>query len=229
MRGSTEAAKRVSGWAASLILRGAILGAALPLSRLAAQGVLAQFSYDSLRPSGLQADLGALGASRLRGTIVGGVRLDYGYVAPHVRVLLGLSYFKGAFDQQAIDQLTRKLRSLVTDPDNNFTIAVGRITWSDLTGDLDLQYVLPQGRPVTAYLGLGVGVHLRNGNGKAINGTFVEDALDGVSAGLNGTIGADYAVGPQWRLTLEGRGVVATDLTTVSLRAGVMYRFRAGR
>ena len=210
-------------------MRGTILGAALPLSRLAAQSVLAQFSYDSLRPSGLQADLGALGASRLRGTIVGGVRLDYGYIAPHVRVLLGLSYFKGSFDQQAIAELTRKLRSVVDDPDSNFTIDVGRITWSDLTGDLDLQYVLPQGPSVTAYLGAGLGVHLRNGSGKAINGTFVEDALDGVSVGLNGTLGAEFAVGPHWRLTLEGRGVVSTDLSTVSLRAGVMYRFRAGR
>jgi opacity protein-like surface antigen len=146
-----------------------------------------------------------------------------------VRVLLGLSYFKGTFNQHAITQLTRKLRSLVTDPDSNFTIAVGRITWSDLTGDLDLQYGLPQGRPVTAYLGLGMGVHLRHGSGKAITGTFVADALGGISAGLNGTIGLDYAVGPRWRLTLEGRGVAATDLSTLSLRAGVMYRFRAGR
>ncbi len=207
----------------------ALLLSARAPERLCAQAILNRFSYDSLRPSGLQADLGALGATRLRGTIVGGVRLDYGYVAPHVRVLLGLSYFKGTFNQHAIDQLTRKLRSLVTDPDSNFTINVGRITWSDLTGDLDLQYVLPQGRSVSAYLGLGMGVHLRHGSGNAINGTFVADALGGVSAGLNGTIGADYAVGPRWRLTLEGRGVVATDLSTVSLRAGVMYRFRAGR
>jgi len=191
--------------------------------------VLDQFTYDSLKLSGLQLDLGALGASRLRGTVVGGARLDFGYVAPHVRVLLGLSYFKGEFNRKAIDELTRKLRSLVTDPDSNFTIDVGRITWSDLTGDVDLQYVFPQGRSLTTYLGLGASVHLRNGSGKAINGTFVEDALDGVSAGLNVTAGGDYVLGPRWRLTVEGRGVVSTDLSTVSLRAGVAYRFRAGR
>lgn len=191
--------------------------------------MLDQFTYDSLKLSGLQLDLGALGASRLRGTVVGGARLDFGYVAPHVRVLLGLSYFKGEFNRKAIDELTRKLRSLVTDPDSNFTIDVGRITWSDLTGDVDLQYVFPQGRSLTTYLGLGASVHLRNGSGKAINGTFVEDALDGVSAGLNVTAGGDYVLGPRWRLTVEGRGVVSTDLSTVSLRAGVAYRFRAGR
>jgi opacity protein-like surface antigen len=200
-----------------------------PPLRLSAQGVLEQFSYDSLRLSGLQADLGALGASRLRGTIVGGVRLDVGYIAPRVRVLLGLSYFRGDFDRKAIADLTGKLRSIVTDPDSNFTIDVGRISWADLTGDVDLQYVFPQGRSVTTYLGLGVGVHLRNGSGKAIDGTFVEDALDGISAGLNGTIGAEFGLGLRWRLTVEGRGVVSTDLSTASLRAGVMYRFQRER
>src|SRR5207302_343225 len=186
-------------------VRTAILSAAVLIAwtpcRSSAQGVLDQFTYDSLKLSGLQLDLGALGASRLRGTVVGGARLDFGYVAPHVRVLLGLSYFKGEFNRKAIDELTRKLRSLVTDPDSNFTIDVGRITWSDLTGDVDLQYVFPQGRSLTTYLGLGASVHLRNGSGKAINGTFVEDALDGVSAGLNVTAGGDYVLGPRWRLT----------------------------
>ena len=94
MRSSTKAAGRSGGAAIAAI---AVLLSARAPERLSAQAILNRFSYDRLRPSGLQADLGALGATRLRGTIVGGVRLDYGYVAPHVRVLLGLSYFKGTF------------------------------------------------------------------------------------------------------------------------------------
>lgn len=192
---------------------------------LAAQRVLQEFSYDNLRPSGLQADLGALGASRLQGTMVGGVRLDYGLVAPRVRVLLGLSYFRSEFDREARTRFEQRLRNLVIDPSGDDTIRVGRIRWSDLTADLDLQYAIPQGRAVTTYLGLGMGIHLRDGSGSAINGTFVEDALDGISAGLNATLGVEVGSGP-WRLTVDGRGVVASDLSTVSLRTGVMYRFR---
>jgi len=206
----------------------AVLLTARPAVRLSAQSVLNQFTYDSLEASGLMIDLGALGASRLRGTVVGGARMDFGSVAPHVRVLLGLSYFKGEFDRHAIDDLTRRLRSVVSDPDSNFTIDVGRITWSDLTGDIDLQYVIPQSASVTTYLGLGMSVHVRNGSGRAINGTFVEDALDGISAGLNATAAAEIGR-RSWRFTIEGRGVVSADLSTVSLRTGVMYRFRAGR
>src|ERR1051326_2738024 len=53
-----------------------------PPTRLAAQGVLNQFSYDNLRLSGIQVDGGILGASELTGTTVGGVRVDYGRIAP---------------------------------------------------------------------------------------------------------------------------------------------------
>ncbi len=226
MKSSTRAVWRSGGKAVGLL---AVVFTALPPYRLTAQGVLSQFSYDSLGLSGIQADLGVLGASRLRGTVVGGVRLDYGRVAPRIRVLLGLSYFKGAFDRQATAELARRLRAIVSDPDSNFTIDVGRIQWSDLTADVDLQYVLPQGRTVTAYLGVGLSVHLMNGSGAAINGTFVEDALDGVSAGLNGTLGFEIATSPTWRFTVEARGVLATQLSTGSLRAGIMYRLPGKR
>ena len=205
------------------------LTTARPADRLSAQGVLNQFSYDSLKLWGIQADLGVLGASRLRGTVVGGIRLDYGRIAPRIRVLLGVSYFKGEFDRNATNQLAQRLRAIVNDPDSNFVIDVGRIMWSDLTTDVDLQYVLPQGHTVTAYLGAGLSLHIMNGNGKAINGTFVEDALDGVSAGLNGTMGFEIATSPTWRFTVEARGVLSTQLSTGSLRGGIMYRLPGKR
>ena len=141
-------------------------------------------------------------------------------------MLLGLSYFRSEFDNNARARFQNRIRALVNDPDSNFTVDVGRIFWSDLTGDLDLQYVIPQGRGVTTYAGLGLSVHLRNGSGAAINGTFVEDALDEINAGLNATIGAEFNLSRAWRFTLDGRGVVSSGLSTVSLRSGIMYRFR---
>lgn len=206
-----------------------VLLSIVPSFHLSAQGVLNQFSYDNLRLSGIQVDLGPLGASELKGAIVGGVRLDYGFIAPRVRVLLGLSYFRSEFDNDARTRFENRIRALVNDPDSNFTVSVGRISWSDLTADLDLQYVFPQGRGFTTYVGLGGSVHLRNGSGAAINGTFVEDALDEISAGLNATIGAEFRLSRVMRFTLDGRGVISSGLSTVSLRSGVMYRFGTPR
>jgi hypothetical protein len=205
-----------------------ILLAAGPSGRLAAQGVLNQFSYDNLRLSGIQLDVGPLGASDLTGATVGGLRVDYGRIAPKVRLLLGLSYFHSRFDQQAITRFERRLDSIVN-PGRPDTINLGRISLSDLIGDVDFQLVFPQGHGVTAYLGTGVSVHVRHGSGPAINGTFVQDALDVITAGLNGTMGFEFNLSPAWRFTVDGRGVLSSGLRTVSLRTGIMYRLRAGR
>ena len=200
----------------------------IPSFHLSAQGVLNQFSYDNLRFSGIQLDAGLLGASDLTGATVGGLRVDYGRIAPRIRLLLGLSYFHSQFDQQARDRFERHLDSIVN-PSTPDTINLGRISLSDLIGDIDFQFVLPQGHGVTAYLGTGVSIHARNGSGAAINGTFVEDALDVITAGLNGTVGFEFNLSPAWRFTVEGRGVLSSGLRTVSLRTGIMYRLRGSR
>ena len=187
-----------------------------------------QFSYDNLRFSGIQLDAGPLGASDLTGATVGGLRVDYGRIAPKVRLLLGLSYFHSRFDQQAINRFERRLDSIVN-PGTPDSVNLGRISLSDLIGDIDFQLVFPQGHGVTAYLGTGVSIHVRNGSGAAINGTFVEDALDVITAGLNGTMGFEFNLAPAWRFTVDGRGMLSSGLRTVSLRTGIMYRLRAGR
>jgi hypothetical protein len=201
----------------------------VPSFQLSAQGVLNQFSYDNLRFSGIQVDAGPLGSSELTGAVVAGLRIDYGMIAPRVRVLLGLSYFRSEFSNDARTRFEKSIRALVTSQDTNFTVNVGRILWSDLTADLDLQYVIPQGHGVTTYVGFGTSIHLRNGSGAAIKGTFVEDALDEVTAGFNATIGAEFALSKAWRFTLDGRGVISSGLSTVSLRSGFMYRVGSAR
>jgi len=74
-----------------------------------------------------------------------------------------------------------------------------------------------------------VSIHVRNGSGAAINGTFMEDALDVITAGLNGTMGFEFNLSPAWRFTVDGRGVLSSGLRSVSLRTGVMYRLPGGR
>jgi hypothetical protein len=196
---------------------------------VAGQGMLSQFSYDELRLSGVQVDFGSIASRDLRGALVGGLRVDAGYLAPHVRVLLGVSATKSRFTDRAIARFNRQLLPLVNDPDSNATIDVGRVNLADLILDLDLQYVFNEGRPVTVQLGLGGGVHVRNGSGQAINGTFIESALDGIAPALNGTAGLAVALNPAWRLTGELRGTLLSEYSTVSGRVGFMFRFPAGR
>ena len=171
---------------------------------------------------------GLLGASDLTGATVGGLRIDYGRIAPKVRLLLGLSYFHSRFDQQAINRFEQRLDSIVN-PSTPDSINLGRISLSDIIGDIDFQFVFPQGHGVTAYLGTGISIHARNGSGAAINGTFMEDALDVITAGLNGTMGFEFNLSHAWRFTVDGRGMLSSGLRSVSLRTGIMYRLRGGR
>ena len=206
-----------------------LLLAAIPTGMVRAQGVLSQFTYDELRVSGFQVDVGAIATHELRGALVYGVRLDAGYLAPHVRVLLGVSRTSSLFTDRAVARLNRSLLALVNDPDSNATIDVGRVRLSDVILDLDLLYVFNDGRPVTFAAGLGAGVHFRNGSGVAINHTFIEDALDGMAPAVNGTVGISVALTPAWRFTGELRGALLSDYSTAAARMGFQYRFHGVR
>src|SRR5438034_10622828 len=100
---------------------------------------------------------------------------------------------------------------------------------SDVICDIDFLYVFLQRHRVTAYTGTGVSIQLQKGSGSAINGTFVEYALDFVSAGLNGTVGFEFNLTHAFRFTVDARGVLSSGLQTASLRTGLMYRLPAGR
>jgi len=188
-----------------------------------AQGLLEQFSYEGLRLTGIGIEVGGVASDRLTTGPSVGVRIDYGLIAPSVRVLIGGSHYKGSFGREELGRFEQRLRSVVTDPTNDFTIDIGEVTWRTVQVDLDLQYLFPS-RGVTPYLGVGVAVQVHDGTGRAIEGTFVEDALDTVEAGLNVTVGTAVALARSLQLTAEVRGGLTGELRTIAARGGLMVR-----
>src|SRR6266516_1531159 len=77
----------------------------------------------------MQLDAGLLGASELVGTTVGGLRVDYGRIAPHVRLLLGLSYSHSQFAQASHSRFERRLDSIVN-PSSPDSLNLRRIALS---------------------------------------------------------------------------------------------------
>ncbi len=191
---------------------------------LAAQGFLEQFSYEGLRLSGIGFEFGAVVSDRLTTEPTGALRIDYGYIAPKVRVLIGGSYFKGAFNSDEIARFEDQLRRVVIDPTLDFVIDVGTISWADFEGSLDLQYVFSPAARVIPYVGLGLGVHVRDADGTAIEDTFVEDVLDTIAAGVTVSLGAEFVLSPAVRFTADVRGELTSELRTASLRGGFAYR-----
>ncbi len=205
------------------LLAGLLL-ASLPSAALA-QRPLDRFSYDNLGFYGFWPEVGILTSDRLEGTVSYGARVDLGQFAPRLRMLAGVSYFRSDFKSKEIADFEAALEEVVTDPTQDFSIDLGDIRWSDIAIELDLQYMLtPATTRYQPYLGLGAGMHIRNGSGQAINGTFVEDALDMLGAGISATAGMDVRMGRVLVLNIGGRAVFGSDLQTVGLSVGLGYR-----
>lgn len=193
-----------------------------------AQGFFEQFSYEGLGLRGIGVDAGAVVSDRLTRAWSPGLRVDYGRIAPNVRVLFGASVFRGEFNQTEIETFEQRLRGVVVNPPPGLEINVGRITWTDVELDLGLQYLFEQSRRVTTYVGVRASVHVRDGSGPAIDDTFVEDALDTITAGAGAALGVEVALARWFALTADLGGGLTSELLTASARGGFMVRFSGG-
>lgn len=193
-------------------------------SRAGAQQALERFSYDGIRFTGVQAEVGVVTSDRLKGAVSYGLRVDLGQFAPRVRLQVGGAWYRSEFQTEEIAKFEETLRGVVNDPTGDFDINLGTIHWSDFALDADLQYLLATAGRWRPYVGIGAGVHLRNGSGRAIDGTFVEDALDEVGAGLSVTGGFDVFLTRAIALNIGGRAVVAGDLQTLGLMIGFGFK-----
>jgi len=96
---------------------------------------------EMLRRVGLE--VGRVASDRLTSEWTVGVRVDYGMIAPRVRVMFGANYFKGELDADEISRFEASLWRVVQDPTGEAVIDVGRITWTNVEANLDLQYLIP--------------------------------------------------------------------------------------
>jgi len=195
---------------------------------LGAQGFLDEFSYEGLGLAGIGLDVGPVASDRVTTEVSIGVLVDYGMIAPRVRVLFGINYFKGELDQNEIDDFERRLLQIIRDPTGDATVDIGRVGWSNLEATLDLQYIFPSSPRLFTYVGLGIGAHIRNGSGAAIDDTFVEDALDTITASADLSFGVEVVLTDRIHFTTNVRGVLSSELLIVSARAGLMYRIIPG-
>ncbi len=71
---------------------------------------------------------------------------------------------------------------------------------------------------------MGIGAHVRNASGTAIEDTFVEDALDTIAASADLSLGMEFALSNHFNFTTDIRGTLSSELIMASARAGFMYR-----
>ncbi len=182
----------------------------------------ADFDYENLSLRGLGFEWGYSYPSRVEQTQSYGLRIDMGYLGPGLRIVPSVTYWKAPFQAAEIEELEARVAGLVQAQSGGAapSVDLGTIEWSDVAVALDAHVVWSIPLGFLSFGGLGIAAHVMNGDGAAINGTFVEDLLDSVAAGFNLHAGLEYPVSDRFRLNGQGRYEVLGDLQYFQMRFG---------
>ncbi len=210
---------------------GGVVGMALGLLLLAGevngQTTLADYDYENLSFRGFSLETGYIWPTRADDTYTLGLRVDLGYLGPGLRLIPGVAYWSSSMKDSEVTELERRFDEMVNDqldPGSGFTgVDLGTLDWSDLVFSLDGHFVWSIPLDLLTYAGGGVSLHIMNGEGDAITGTFVEDLLDSVNPGFNLHAGLEYSLGDQFRLYGVARYEILEDLRYPELRIGGQF------
>ncbi|HSH45039.1 MAG TPA: hypothetical protein VK966_04245 [Longimicrobiales bacterium] len=205
-----------------LLLAAVLLAAAGPTATPAAAQTLADYDYENLTFRGVGLDAGYMWPSKVEDTRTYGVRLDLGYLGPGVRIIPSLSYWSSEFTAEELEVLAQRINDSGGAVDAE---TLGPLKWSDLSLALDGQFVWNTPLQVLTFVGGGVGLHALNGQGEAVDDTFVEDLLDSVTAGVNAMAGAEFEPLPRFRIYGEGRYTALNSMQWVSVKVGGQFMF----
>ncbi len=191
---------------------------------------LADFDYEDLSVRGLGFEAGYIWPTRVDPVETFGVRMDLGYLGPGLRILPRVGWWSSFLDDAEIQRLEGRVESLVdgATPPATPPVAIDlrEIEWSALVLGLDAQFVWSIPFDLLSYAGLGVAAHVQNGSGPAIDGTFVEDLLDGTVAAINVHGGLEYPISDRIRIFGTARYEVMGDLRYTQIGAGLQFMFK---
>lgn len=187
---------------------------------------LADYDYENLRLRGAGVELFYVSPKDLDATVGFGARLDLGFLGPHVRVVPRFAYWNSDVEGAELDRLADRLADLVQEQNPGQPrpeIDLGSVERDALIFGTDLHWLPLVREPVRPYLGLGAEVYVLDGEGEAIEDTFVEDALDLVTAGASAVVGLEIDLRRAITLYGEVRGSLVADVRNVAVTAGVAY------
>ena len=178
--------------------------------------------YDNLSFRGFGFDWGYMYPDRVEPTQTYAVRFDLGYAGPGLRIVPSITYWQSPMEGSELVEFTDRIEALVeAQTGRSTTLDLGTIEYTDVAIGLDGHVVWELPLDLLTFGGLGVTAHVLNGDGAVINGTFIEDLLDSVTAGFNLHLGAEYPVTDRFRLYSVGRYEVLPDLRYFRVQGGL--------
>jgi opacity protein-like surface antigen len=193
--------------------------------------IFERLNLDRLRFGALGAAVGAIRPSKAEPTASYTVQADYGEIAPGWRVLFTATYWNSDLKQKYLDALTDSLSLSITDPTNDYSLDLGRVGLSDIALVADVHFAPRRYAlgPLQPYLGGGIGAHVVNAEGRAINGTLIEQALDNITTGVAAMAGADLTIFRKITVGAQARFDLLSAARFASVRAVGSYMFDAPR
>lgn len=187
-------------------------------------------TYDlrNLAFQGVGGEIGWVAPVRTEPTTLIGARADLGYLGPGLRIVPRFSFWSSKLKNSEVERLARQIQRVCNQTATCPPLDLGEIRVSDLALSLDAQVVWETVLRIDTYAGVGGTVHLLNGQGEAIDDTFVEDILDAIAPGADLVAGAELPLGPV-RIFGEGRVALSSDTRWVGASVGASVALGGGR
>ncbi|GAC1651057.1 MAG: hypothetical protein NVS4B3_10940 [Gemmatimonadaceae bacterium] len=187
-----------------------------------------RLGLDRLRLTSLGAGAGMVKPVQVVGTQAYSLFADYGEIIPHWRVVFTATYWGSRFTDATVRAFADSLqKNALIDTSGRARVDPGRVSISDIALGADMRWSPPWPPAFRPYVGGGLTAHVLNAEGKLINGTFVERALDSIAAGFSALTGVQTAIGRHIIVDVQARYDLVSGIRYGSARAGLSYLFDA--
>lgn len=205
----------------------AVLLFAIPATAMG-QGAFERLNLDKLKLTGMGMSYGSVEPSQMGATQAYSIHADYGEIAERWRVVFTVTYWGSRYDDEVVQSFADSLGRSVQDPEQNAILVASGVKVSDIAVGGDMRWTPPfrfvRLRP---YVGGNLSVHVLNAEGRLINGTFMERALDNISTGVAALGGLDIVIFSHLSLGGQARFDLLSGLQYSSLRFVGTYLFDA--
>ncbi|HEX2777958.1 MAG TPA: hypothetical protein VHM30_00565 [Gemmatimonadaceae bacterium] len=205
------------------LVAGAVF-AATPVRAQEGQGLFERLNLDKLRLTALGASMGPVAPTSISPTTAYSVHADYGEISPRWRVVFTATYWGSHYRQETVTRLANRLREQIVDTTATARVDLGTIRVSDIAVGGDLRWT-PRAGSFRPFLGGGVLAHVVNAEGRAIQGTVIENALDNIALGFAATTGVDVTLARHLGFGIQGRFDLTSGVRYGSLRLVGTYHF----
>lgn len=197
---------------------------ALPVSAQDSPGLFERLNLDKLKLTAFGTSMGPVAPTSIVPTVAVSLHADYGEISPKWRVVFSATYWGSRYRDDVVERLASKLRERIVDTTRTAQFALGGISVSDIAVGGDLRWS-PRTGGLRPYIGGGALAHVINAEGKAIQGTLIENALDNIALGFGAVTGVDVTLARHLGIGLQGRFDLTSGVRYGSLRAVGTYYF----